>query len=124
MVSDRRSGLAHPLIYSHPKTGLATLCFHLGMTEGFVLEYDNPEVFKKVSIKETNKILQQIYEEILKNPGNIYHHKYKLRDFLISDKLAVGHEASPDTQWSSDKIGLRVMHRVTVAGTTKPTKSI
>ena len=39
-----------------------------------------------------------------------------------ADNLAVGHEASPDTQLPPEEIGLRVMHRVTVAGKTKPSK--
>jgi hypothetical protein len=29
-VSDRRSGVVHPLIYKHPVTGLQTMCFHTG----------------------------------------------------------------------------------------------
>jgi hypothetical protein len=29
-VSDRRSGVVHPLIYKHPITGLQTMCFHTG----------------------------------------------------------------------------------------------
>ena len=39
MVSDSHNDLVHPLIYTHPATGLPTLCFHLGMTEGFILDY-------------------------------------------------------------------------------------
>ena len=38
------------------------------------------------------------------------------------DNLAVGHVASPDTQLPPEEIGLRVMHRVTVAGKTRPSK--
>jgi len=120
MVSGK--GLVHPLIYTHPITGLPTLCFHLGMTEGFILDYGSPNA-RELNISQSFHVLQQIREEILKNPGNIYHHKYQPGDFIISDNLAVGHEASPDTQWPREQIGLRVMHRVTVGGTTKPGKS-
>ena len=51
-----------------------------------------------------------------------YMHKWEPGDFIISDNLAVGHEASPQTQYSKDKVGLRVMHRVTIAGKTIPKK--
>ena len=43
-------------------------------------------------------------------------------DFIISDNLAVAHEASPETQLSEMDMGLRVMHRVTIAGQHVPTK--
>ena len=62
-----------------------------------------------------------IHQEFVKNEGEIqYHHKYDSGDFIVSDNLAVGHEASPDTQQSPEVIGLRVMHRVTIAGKHKP----
>ena len=38
MVSDGRRGASHPVLYSHPETGKRTMCFHLGMTEGFVID--------------------------------------------------------------------------------------
>jgi len=44
-------------------------------------------------------------------------------DLVMSDNLAVGHEASPDTQLPRQQIGLRVMHRVTVAGKSTPLKN-
>lgn len=39
MVSDRLGNICHPLIYKHPKTGQPTLCFHQGMTSGFIKDY-------------------------------------------------------------------------------------
>ena len=51
-----------------------------------------------------------------------YWHHWEPGDFLISDNLALGHEASPQTQWSRERVGLRVMHRVTIAGKHKPRK--
>lgn len=43
-------------------------------------------------------------------------------DFIISDNLAVGHLASPETQLPPDQVGLRVMHRTIVRGTYRPAK--
>ena len=72
---------------------------------------------------ETNDIIDGIHYEFVKNNGDIqYRHKYESGDFIISDNLAVGHEASPDTQKPPEIIGLRVMHRVTIAGKYKPKK--
>jgi len=43
-------------------------------------------------------------------------------ELIISDNLAVGHEATPETQLPVAEVGLRVLHRVTIAGTKAPTK--
>lgn len=43
-------------------------------------------------------------------------------DFIISDNLAVGHEATRETQLPRDDVGLRVLHRTTIMGTVPPAK--
>jgi len=119
MVSDSRD-VVHPLIYKHPDTGHPVLCFHLGMTAGFVKNYSTDQQ-SFVSRSETELILRDMHDEIL-NSNLIYHHKYEEGDFIISDNLAVGHEASPETQLPRSQVGLRVMHRVTIAGKHRPSK--
>ena len=47
-----------------------------------------------------------VQEEILRDPERIYHHKYMDGDFIISDNLAVGHEASPETQLPVSQVNL------------------
>ena len=122
MVSDRRSGPKHPLIYTHPESGKPTLCFHLGMTERFLLDM-GLKTEKYLSPSETEEVLESIHHEFVKNDGEVqYRHSYEAGDLIVSDNLAVGHEASPDTQLPRDKIGLRVMHRVTIAGKLPPKK--
>ena len=122
MISDRRSGHIHPLVYNHPDTGKPVLCFHLGMTEGFILDHDKSSR-RELTEAETNQVLEGLHEEFVKNDGEIqYRHRYEPGDFIISDNLAVGHEASPDTQLPREEIGLRVMHRVTIAGRHRPSK--
>jgi taurine dioxygenase len=121
MVSDRRGGIVHPMLYSHPVTGHKTLCFHLGMTEGFV--WDRGQSTERwTSVKETRSILQEIRQQIITNKALHYSHHYKPGDFMISDNLALGHEASPETQWPRSQVGLRVMHRTTVRGFKPPSK--
>ncbi len=46
--------------------------------------------------------------------------QWEAGDFIISDNLAVGHLASPDTQLPREEVGLRVMHRTIVKGTYRP----
>jgi alpha-ketoglutarate-dependent taurine dioxygenase len=41
-------------------------------------------------------------------------------DFIISDNLAVGHEATPDTRLPRDVFRLRVLHRTAINGTVPP----
>jgi len=43
-------------------------------------------------------------------------------DFIISDNIAVGHEATPYIQLPRDVVGLRVSHRTTIQGTLPPAK--
>jgi taurine dioxygenase len=44
MASDRRGGVTHPHMYPHPLTGKSTLCFHLGMTDHYILDYGTSKV--------------------------------------------------------------------------------
>ncbi|XP_065906034.1 alpha-ketoglutarate-dependent taurine dioxygenase-like [Dysidea avara] len=122
MMSDRRGSLTHPLIYPHPLTGKETLCFHLGMTSSFVYDWDTPEA-RFTEWPETKKLLQEIHNQVVRdNRKYIYQHKWTQGDFIISDNLAVGHEASPETQLPEEQVGLRIMHRTTVKGQYTPQK--
>ena len=78
MVSDKRRGPVHPLIYRHPETGKPVLCFHLGMTERFLKDLGEPEEAQELlDDEETDEILGQIREEILRHePELVYHHVY------------------------------------------------
>ncbi|XP_045611748.2 alpha-ketoglutarate-dependent 2,4-dichlorophenoxyacetate dioxygenase isoform X1 [Procambarus clarkii] len=122
MISDRRSGPIHPLIYSHPLTKKKVLCFHLGMTEGFIWDYKTPEQ-RSTSEEETYAILQEIHHEFIKdNKARQYRHEWSVGDFIISDNLSVAHEAAPESQLPRSKVDLRVLHRVTTVGHCPPTK--
>ncbi|KAK2191525.1 hypothetical protein NP493_49g10042 [Ridgeia piscesae] len=123
MVSDARLDRIHPVIYSHPVTGEKTLCFHLGMTEAFVWDYGTP-VARRTDQRETIAILREIHHEFVKDNGAIqYSHKWTEGDFIISDNLSVGHEATEDTQLPRSQVGLRVLHRTTIRGTVPPAKN-
>ncbi|XP_064626998.1 alpha-ketoglutarate-dependent taurine dioxygenase-like [Lineus longissimus] len=122
MMSDRRQNSVHPLIYSHPVTRKRTLCFHIGMIDGFVYDYGK-DGERYTSRKETIQILKELHHEFVKDNGAIqYSHKWKPGDFIFSDNLAVAHEASPHSQLPREEAGLRVLHRVTIKGTRAPKK--
>ena len=123
MLSDRRGELVHPLIYPHPKTGRPTMCVHLGMINAFAYDLDKEDRDKVQisSITGTKDILCKI-QACIDEYANIYSHKWQnTGDFIISDNLAVAHQAGPISP-SVDIAGLRVLHRVTVLGTQTPSK--
>ncbi|XP_059151579.1 alkylsulfatase-like [Physella acuta] len=112
----------HPLTYAHPQTGQSVLCFHLGMIGAFIWDYKTSQQ-RMTNQAETRQILGEIHEEIVKKDGKlIYEHEWREGDFIISDNRAVAHEATPETQYPVSKVGLRILHRTTVAGSSIPTK--
>ncbi|XP_072032131.1 alpha-ketoglutarate-dependent taurine dioxygenase-like [Amphiura filiformis] len=122
MCSDRRGNRHHPLIYSHPRSGKKVLCFHLGMTEAFIWDKDT-EDDRLTDWRETVELIKEIHHEFVKDNGAIqYSHKWEKGDFIISDNQAVGHEASPQTQYPVAEVGLRILHRTTIKGTETPVK--
>jgi alpha-ketoglutarate-dependent taurine dioxygenase len=123
MVADRRGGLVHPLVYPHPITHRETLCFHTGMVEAFVWDHGSPEA-RRTEEEETQQILSEIHSQIVREDRrHTYSHKWREGDFIVTDNLAVAHEASPDTQLPRSEVGLRVMHRTTVRGSHRPSKT-
>lgn len=48
--------------------------------------------------------------------------QWEVGDFIISDNLSVGHEATPETQYALKDVGLRILHRTTIRGTNIPSK--
>jgi taurine dioxygenase len=124
MCSDRRGGSVKPLIYTHPRSGQDTLCFHLGMTAAFI--WDHGTVNQRLTgLAETQQLLDEM-EDVFTNAvpklGLIYKHEWRTGDFIISDNAALGHEAAVETQASPAQVGLRVMHRTTVQGSEPPSK--
>ena len=52
----------------------------------------------------------------------LFQFQWEKGDFIISDNQAVGHEASPQTQYPVEEVGLRILHRTTIKGTEVPVK--
>jgi len=133
----------HPVIYPHPVTKKPTMLLHLGMTSAFIEVYD---AFKHLAIDEAIKLHQQkdgdkkvlkVYDsaqtqqmlnklasfiDICKQNGLMYEHQYETGDLLISDNMAVIHEAVKSTQYKPEQIGLRIMDRISIGDFYKPCK--
>lgn len=121
MCSDRQAGPRHPMIYKHPVTGKPTMCIHLGMTRGFMWDKGSPDS-RVTGGPETEELLCELEQLLADNSDLVYRHEWEDGDFLITDNLALAHEATPETQLPVSEVGLRILHRTTVAGVHVPTK--
>jgi len=72
------------------------------MTEGFILDLGLPGE-RRLAQEEVAQVLESIHEEICRE-GVQYSHTYGPGDFIISDNLAVGHEADPATQLPREEV--------------------
>jgi len=117
MLSDRRSmATAKSLVYRHPVTGDETMCFHLGMIAGFVYDQGTPDE-RYTTRNEAISLLDELENAIMARKDSLWYvHDWQPGDFIISDNCAIAHEASVETQYSVDLVGLRVMHRTTTKG--------
>ncbi len=105
------------MVYPHPQTQQTALVFHLGMTSAFAWDADDPGRTRITTRGETCDLLEEIHHAITVTGRHlIYNHVWEPGDFIISDNLAVAHEATPQTQLPVEQVGLRVLHRTTVKG--------
>jgi len=109
------SDVVHPLMYPHPATGDATMVFGLGSLSGLYKKRG-----RDMSRPETDAIVAQI--DVAIQAVDPYRHEWAEGDMLILDNLAMAHYASPGTQDTSH--GLRIMRRITLAGTNRPSQRI
>lgn len=117
MLSDRRSmSTAKKVVYRHPVTNEDTMCFHLGMISGFVYDQGTSDE-RHTTTQETVALLDELERAIQDRKDSLwYAHTWEPGDFIISDNCAIAHEASIETQYPVDQVGLRVMHRTTTQG--------
>ena len=135
-------GRAHPLVHRHPYTARPALCFHCGepFVRTFLREIESeietgdcgsslparnvesararesaaPDV-EALDWAETRAMLSSI-TTALEQPELVLKHEWEEGDFGIMDNLALGHLAHSDTQLAPADVGLRLLHRTTVAG--------
>ena len=59
-------------------TGKPVMCFHLGMTEGYILDYKQPTE-RLLAGEEARAVSAGIHEEFVRDGGRLqYHHRYEV----------------------------------------------
>ena len=131
MVTGRREAPIHPMVYEHPfrkekdgSLGETTMLFHCGQSfvQGFYKDENRDGNGGVVDVNTENLIpaaaiqqkLTQSIESKLDKIG--LRMKWQKGDFMINDNLGLAHYASQRTQSEAKNVGLRVLHRTTIAG--------
>ena len=98
----------HPLLFSHPRT------LHPGVIVGKLIAlHEGPQACPT----ENDRMISELQAHIELCAGaTTYRHDWLEGDFVIVDNLAIAHLAPPETQEPPETAGLRVLHRVVVAG--------
>jgi len=111
-------GVLHPAVHEHPISKRKSIWLHLGMT-GAVIEKEKDEDGFRLLKEDEMKQLFHEYNNVLnagvENGTYGIAYTYEEGDFIIIDNLAVAHRASPEAHMAPDKVGLRIMHRTTIA---------
>lgn len=123
------SGVLHPIVQEHPISGRKSVWLHLGMT-GAVIEYlpegqrnktkNGDEIPFRLLNNFEMKELFHTYNDLLNDgvdEGYTIKYAYNEGDLVMIDNLAVAHKAAPEAHQSSQKQGLRILHRTTVRAT-------
>ena len=104
----------HPLLYEHPRTQQAGVA--LGKTSG-LLRDRGTATEHELGAEEMFETLEELGAHVSAHEAqHAYGHEWQAGDLVIVDNLAVAHLAPPETQLPSEEVGLRVLHRVVVAG--------
>lgn len=119
--------LAHPLVYVHPDRGDTTMLFHCGpkFCKGWLVddEAEPPARRRVASALPRRRIVEELTAKLHEAVDRIgVRMQWEVGDFAINDNLGNCHYAAPGTQAARRNAGLRILHRTTVAGETRPTK--
>ena len=97
----------HPFLFAHPRTRQPGLI--LGKLSGFVRE-DRAAA----DATEVASILAELDSRVQQHAvASVYRHEWQAGDVILVDNLAVAHLASSESMSCE---GLRVLHRIVVAG--------
>ncbi len=112
------SGVAHPLVHTHPISGRKCVWLHLGMTGGVIEKLAEQDGFRLLNAQELRRLCHQ-YNDILNaglENGYASAFEYEANDCVFIDNLAVAHRAAPQAHKPAEEQGLRILHRTTVRG--------
>ncbi|KAK3092843.1 hypothetical protein FSP39_007816 [Pinctada imbricata] len=125
-VSGFNSSIVHPLLYKHPHRNDDTVFLALGSLSGqYLMESEEDGGRKLVQLsKDETQYVMDLLESKLLSANLIFALNYKPGDFLIMNNQAVAHIAGPGTQLPPEVVGVRLIHRSTVQGESKPSKEV
>lgn len=121
MVTGRRQAPIHPLVYRHPIRNETTMLFHCGpsFVDGWLVAEDDDDAAASASgtMIPAGTIQKQLTEALEARFDELgYCMKWQAGDLMISDNLGLAHFASDGTQADPARVGLRILHRTTIAG--------
>jgi len=109
----------HPLLFEHPRTRRPSIV--LGKLSG--LAWDNGENAEHAEqdehpgAEQSAAMLAELDRDTQQHAAAAaYRHVWQAGDLVIADNLAIAHLAPPETQLPVETAGLRVLHRIVVAG--------
>lgn len=110
------SGVAHPMVHTHPVSGMRSVWLHLGMTGAVIEKQADEEGFRLLEASEL-KALCHDYNDLLDagiEKGYTLPYEYEAGDCVFIDNYAVAHRAAPGAREPASTQGLRIMHRATI----------
>jgi taurine dioxygenase len=116
-VGEGDKTVKHPLLFEHPRTRRPSVV--LGKLSGLVWNQSEQEdeATTYSNVQNTAAILAELDHHTQHHASvAAYRHDWQAGDLVIADNLAIAHLAPPETQLPSVIAGLRVLHRIVVAG--------
>lgn len=117
----------HPLVCRHPIRGDTTMVFHCGQSFCYAVGFDGDGT-NSVEMRLDKYLPPDVLQDELSGKLNVavdeigYKMRWEVGDFLFCDNIGSVHYATPGTQSDSKEMGLRILHRTTIAGEDIPTK--
>ena len=123
---------AHPLVYVHPTRGDTAMVLHCGrpFCSGWAVDDDSVAPDAADDDRSFAAVLPaaDVQDELsaqLDSAVDVVGIKVRWEpgDLALCDNLAAAHYAPPGTQGPRERVGLRILHRITIAGEVVPTKA-
>jgi taurine dioxygenase len=125
---------AHPLVYQHPERGDTAMVLHCGrpFCAGWAVDDEtaaaaagaSPDRRGAVAVLPAAAVQEELAARLDAAVGAIgIKVRWEAGDLAVCDNLGTVHYAPPGTQGSRGLVGLRILHRTTIAGETVPAKS-
>jgi taurine dioxygenase len=124
---------AHPLVYQHPVRGDTAMVLHCGrpFCAGWAIDHDGPTIAADAApdrrgaatVLPAAAVQEDLAQRLDAAVGALgIKVRWEAGDLAVCDNLGAAHFAPPGTQGARGRVGLRILHRTTIAGETVPAK--